>query len=738
MPPNDTNILNVNNDVSIANEAAAEIEKPVETKNIRLEGLPGKHTFGPSVPDIPSVFDRPMKPAFKSTREMLIVDDIADALHTSFPTSVDSTYLLTVERAASYVGNPSRIPATERQGAKRHTITHGLPITYGSINVNTSSTYYGLDLKKGTNQNQAESIRNSVAAARNNVFDVVNRVNSFIAKAKALGFDPPDNPFSVITGFNAGRVGFSAIGSGVNTPAIASALVFNIGAYVDLLRAEREGKLNLESQSAVAQLSSVRISVQGFGGSGNAALDVMSFLNNVDILKEQKFNEEINRFNFKAQAPKISYVANYHPGDAPVGCIIGWKKITEASGYVITRRNIFDESKSISYRISNADLRDRYPQIKEYVDMWVLPFYPDANPNNMLGFLDTTVSGHNYYTYSIRAYQMQNLSKSIFSFPRSIRNANSEQRARMRAEIEAVDPGTGPDSVSPYPILAKYMLGSEQYDWILAGINIDESMNRGDNLTNTRKFSYLTAQLDFIFSQMDEGKFVVPDNVTEIIKNLENKIFELGVLQIVDEIVKGTGVLFFFEGKDISQDVIFDRVGDDKITALQAVSRNSEGQSIFHIILSSIDLETATMDTRVLAANMPKLFDGSIFGAAAYSKELDYPQSFDNSENNLKIERVDLTTVDGISKFMKAIRVVSDFGTLHAYPVENELSILTPADQPPNAPIRSPKIHTSVSPGIAAAITAKETSVDSTSSPEKTPTQPTVDPARLLSLIKRR
>ena len=620
-----------------------------------------------------------------------IISDIADALHL-VPATVDNDYLNKVTRAASYLGNPSVEADSDRNKVAQLQATARPAIgiyTYQNVRAPVAgspgdSETYGV-------------IRNGAMAARNNVFDVVNQVNAFIARANNAGFAPPENPFTVIATLNSNRAGLTPLNIEQTK---ADELVLNIGKFIDLLKAEREGKLNLnQNVNYAAQLSSPHVSFDGLGGSGNAAIDLMQFLPDMDLLKEQRAAKALEALDFSKRVPRIIFTSDYAPDGIVKGGIIGWNKMNDASGYIIKRKNILDNHE-VSYAISNEELNVRYSHIKDYVKAWILTFYDNVDENNVVAYLDGDVEPNSYYTYNIQAYQIRKQTKgTIFNVETTPFKVIDKNKIIQQFAAEGGNDGT----ISPYPLLAQIILGDAQYDWVLAGVNVRASINRNDSRTDTRKYSYITAQLPFILDQMDREKFVFPKNVGDIVQNVSDSISEFGVTQTIQEILQETGILYYFDGKDPKENTYF--------TKVNVADSNSDFLST---IVAAVDPETFTLDLSTLATNLPKLLAGGTLNAKdnldttkvnrrnVGPTEIVVPDDSQDPNNqstdevqllrNLDINehsKADLTTFDGLSKFIRTIRIFSDVGPHRGAPITAQ-PVTTKADPIPQPPPPKP------------------------------------------------
>jgi len=669
--------------------------------------------------------------------EKEIVLDLIDSLQRP-PPSINSEYITILSRTLSWLAREAPSSPDALFNAT------GAQAMWNAVAF-AESKAFGFPLNvlqpifAGNGLDSQEKMRNEANRIRNIIYDVVNRVNSFLARAKNAGFIPPENPFALAMSLNVGRLGFSPVDLQGD---VATRVSSNVQTYLTLLEAEATGKLNLDQNSfKAAQLSSANFSLDGYGGTGNSSVDLSKLLPDADAIKAQKSLEALSVFDFTKRVPKILFTAFYAPAGIPKGVIIGWKKSPDASGYVIRRKNIFDDREAV-YTVTNAEAVKNTARLREYVSAWIISFYDNVQEDVVFDFLDTDIPPHGYFFYKIQAYQLQNDSPgAMFAVPTTTVSLPQHLKNSIRAELELLDPnkkssvvdfaaGTAttvientPDTISPYPILAKFFFQAPEYDWILAALNIRASINRGDSRTTTRNFSYLTAQLDFLFSQIDSGRFVLPSgDITNILKNIEYSISKFGVNQVVKEILQETGALYHFEGKDPSDNALFKNVDTAEATE----------SGLIAAVAAAVDPETMTMNLKTLSNNLPALLSGefvtsgqSLTGKVGNHKykaktarptEIKVPTADHDTSTGVKAEDeihylreldnlhasvIDLTTSDGISVFMRVIRIFSDIGPNRGTPIASAatpeivdpiVAPLPPAPQPsPVQPVLSPE-----------------------------------------------
>ena len=659
------------------------------------------------VPPPPVVHQTIVQPVLRPTNltaNQIVVWDFADVLGTP-PAAIGQSYLDVCNRVAALLGVPSAVaqntlaieaisPLHLVQPAIA--IQRALPVTPGIVfpYVNVATPIFSLS--NATDASATVAVRNAALQARNNVFGFINRVSTFISQAYNQGLVPPDNPFVVISNLQAAReaqmrrIGNS--GGNLNVPTDqADTLVFNIGAYVDLLTAQAQGKIDLtKTANIAAQINSFTLSMDGYGSGGNPATDLMRFLPSADEVRAQKDLELLAAFDFRKRQPKIVFTADYQPGDELQGMVIGWKKIPDASGYILKRRGVFDNTEK-TIQVSNTDLQTAMDHLQDYLNAHVLTFYDTIDATQIWAYLDTSCSPDQYYLYTVQAYQIQNDAKDqLFQVNTQPTTFAAPARQKVQSTLQQLAQqyyGTlaTADDINPWPIISLQLYGNSQFDWILAAVNGRASVNRNDSEGDTRRFSYLGARLSHLLDFMDRGLFVAPKNINDVVKAVTESITNFGVSQTIAEILHETGILYYFEGTEQPRPGGLNRAGTLNVAASPLLSG----------IIASIDPETATMDLKILGSNLPTLLNnkglatdrasvtglqlGSAGGTGANvhsaPQEINVP---DPSVSNDQVTQgdvqylnqlpptnnslVDLTTYDGLSELTRTIRIFADEG----------------------------------------------------------------------------
>lgn len=515
-----------------------------------------------------------------------------------------------------------------------------------------------------------------IRGAANNVVKVSDEIASFISRAANAGFLPPSNPMLEIAKYNSRR---SFVASEIVPKEIdkqlAEDILFNLNIFLDFIEKEKEGEINLtqlanERVGRSAQISSYDVSLSGYEMKGSeGAQSLLSFLPDADKIKRMRIRKSLESLNFNNRVPEILFTAKYDPDGLFRGCIVGWRKMHDASGYILERHSVFDnENKRVSF--TNKSAADHYSIVKDYVKKWVLSFY-DIDEDSIFAFLDTDINGHNLYTYKVKAYQsvrsdsffMFNVNTSQFVMsPLQIQDIKKSMQKFIDQNLKKKLPDITINDISPYPFIAKKFYGDDKSDWILSALNVKSSKDRNEDRTQTRKLSYLGSSMNSIEDAILDGRFLRPTDVAQVVQNIKESITTFGISTTILSIIEATGLDMYFGAKD-SQNSEFERASTtldiDELSSLKSV-------------LSSIDFETATVDVSVLTENLLSMNESNSQSVTAGNiLEVYFPDGskideftddddvqFVGSLNSTK--KLDLTTFEGISNFIRLVRLFFD------------------------------------------------------------------------------
>ncbi len=579
------------------------------------------------------------------TSNQFIVAFIADALYSfklefsairAFPGGL-LAMLDRCTRAATYVRNPSQFADDVRAG---------------KIRTGPASTLAQKD------------VEDAIDAARNNVLDALMNIQNFLSRATAAGFLPPSNPFAVIAQVNLSRT-HGALGISPGTSIVSSEqaddLVFNLKVLLDLVDAERSGEINLNRPFAGTggQLSSVELPLNGIVGS-EGAVSLMSFLPDADRVRRSSIVEGLANLDFSKRKPRMMFTTIYEPDGIQRGSIIGWKRMPDASGYIVRRHSVF-ENKDAEFKFDNSKIATEYSVVRDYCKEWVLSFYEGVDQNKVWAFLDRDVKLHNYYLYDVQAYQTARSGKDfvfkVATSPRILTHAQlTEIEERLAATAQRTLGGRvekpGKDDINPYPDVAEALLGDRALDWIIAGTNVFFARNNLESRAAVRGLSYLGATITNIRERMGAWKFFVPRAMREVTKNIEDSISNFGVRQTLIDVLDSTGMSFFFGAAEEDE---FRRAGE-------APSEENPFDDLF----AAIDPETMTVDTSRLISNVrtstSRRFGGLniVSGDFSLSPSTVVGSAPEIDHDILDQGVIDLTTFDGIGKFVRIIRATID------------------------------------------------------------------------------
>ncbi len=522
-----------------------------------------------------------------------------------------------------------------------------------------------------------DQISDAINAARNNVLSTVEAINRFIFRAKSAGFSPPDNPFAVIVKMNSERkTSFRGPSKLSIDKKLADDLVFTIDILVRMLAAEKSGELNLSGKaktSSRVQIASFSVSMDGMAFASDSKSDILSFIPDLDKIKRKRVQESLSELNFNKRVPKVIFTANYDPDDVSRGTIVGWRKMPDASGYVIRRKSIFDGSVK-EFKLSTKEAITEYLLVKDYVTEWILSFYDKSLEDSIFAFVDRTVQAGNMYSYSIKAYQVSKTDKNtIFDVPitkgilseSQLKSVEKNISNYVKKKLTGVVDDPSIDDVSPYPFIASKLYGDANLDWILSATNVSAAKKRGDSRADVRSYSYLGSNYTFIRAKIKDFKFFVPADPDNVREGIRNSIASFGVTQTLMEILENTGLIYFFGAKEEPDDDTFNR--PDQIFDDLKIDTFSD-------ILSLVDASTATIDVKSLISHLSIANSKGGLIASGEGKSLGQTYEIDVTAEgvfsedptqfveNLDVEEgvLDLTTFEGISAFIRIVRIFFD------------------------------------------------------------------------------
>ena len=631
------------------------------------------------------------------TSSVGIVNELADALQKP-PVSIDKTYADKMINAAAYLGVPVHIAPPVLPPETSATIIYAQQTngynTQADPNYTPSVIVPVIFVNNEYETTRAQQASSNILAFVQQTEDLAN---SIAASSDALL--QPENPFALIAQLNKSR-GDLFTPVSVNK-SDADNIIYAISVYKNLVKSNNQSGMAVKNDvSLTSQFSHVSLSYNGLGGSGNTASDILQFLPTSDAVTAQNFVDTHSVTDFSKRVPHLLCTMEYTPDPTQnsKGTLLCWKKIADASGYVIKRRDVFSQ-RYVSNFIDNSEISSQSLAYLQYAKLFGLSFLNAFDDKSIVVFLDTNVTNDEYSLYTIQAYQTKNdQAGAIFSMPTSKIVLSSVNVASI-TNIAASNSG----SLSAWQSISSFLYnGSTAFDWPLAAANIRASSDRNDNINDTRNYSYVNANIQFLLQQAMYGKLVKPTDASTIQKNIRDSLQKFGTTQTVQSLLDSTGVSYYFEGRDAIPDKHFDRVGTK--TALNS--------NLFKAVGSAIDPTTAMLDMRSLASNIIKLVSNAMFSVITQPGSTNsatsgpaqiqvVPEDIakNTSDTILSIQNrfVDLTTFDGISTLISTIGKLTGFGASNMTPQTS--STLVPLPPLLNIPV-IPSIIQTVPPTV--------------------------------------
>lgn len=565
----------------------------------------------------------------KLTRNQEIVSDIADSISSPPPDKfISQDYLRVVSTAASFLGNPSDLAAdffAKKSSGKRDlSVSLRSPQNTTMLQSNVLSPSRTTDASKDRGDLgvlvhlSAQEIVAAAHQSRANVLAFKDQASSFVSRAKISKVSAPANPFSTIESLNVKRIASGTLGLDFAKTS-ADSIVSSLGFYTNLIKQEIEIRAgNRNDTGDAVQISSMRFSIEGFGFAGNSVTDMLTYIpSKVDLTKVQDQNARQSK-SFRSTIPSIVFVVEYAPARKRKGLLVGFLPVANSTGYVIQRRNVLDGTETVVIRTS-AQLAQAKASFTSYITTWATGFYDDVDPAKIEIYYDSTVKDHSQYMYVVHAYQ-QTTNEKDFIF--------SVATKPMSSTKSPVNPPST-DLSNPYALLSISLYGSDDFDWVLAGLNFL-------NKKSAAGYAYSNTTL----TTAEHNSLVMPIDITDVEKNYFESVNTYGLLQTLEDMMVGTGIQASLQG--------FDTFAGNKIgkgfTDLGYTT-------VAAAIKSSIDTKLSTLDLSILKKNMTALF-GEVSGDTSFSTRLSELTGLFTSAS----QKLDLLSMDGVGAFMKFVR----------------------------------------------------------------------------------
>lgn len=487
-----------------------------------------------------------------------------------------------------------------------------------------------------------DSGHNDMQAAmiiRSHVLQRIADINETSAIAMSRGYLLPDSPFPKIEQINRTRGLFQPIPLEYND----QIYLFNAARDLSLIAdGYSDGRIKFARAPAV-QLASFEVSVDGISTqSGDALIDILGYQPDGDFVKRKRAIDSLSKLDFSKRKPYLLFTL-----ESDKGVIVCWSKMRDASGYVISRRDVFNGFSLPDIVESNAGLLKSTNELLESDRFYqAVAFYDWTAPQDVMAITDASTERDTLYAYRISGLQKKApATPFIFDVPSNSLLFSPALAASIRNEIARETEAFQKDfsSASPYAAISKVIYGDSNYGWIIAGCNILASIRRGDSVDVIRANSYVGSTMDRIFSEAAAGRLFIPSDLTQVQAAVESAVSAYGVSQTILSVLDGVGMTNFISGKDDPN-------------GIQSTQASIEGStSGLARILSVIDPETATLDPKLIViAGRPRV---NKTGATEIRTSVG-PSAFDEI---FDAGVIDLTTYSGIGRLMQLLRVVYDF-----------------------------------------------------------------------------
>lgn len=476
---------------------------------------------------------------------------------------------------------------------------------------------------------------------RSTIVARIGDINQVLKVGLSRGYLLPNSPFPQIDQINSARPLFAPI------PLAYNDQVYLLNAGLELsqiAQSYKDGKITFDRKVA-AQLSSYEVSVDGISvQSGDPLSDILGYQPDGDLVKRKRAIDSLAKLDFSKRKPYLLFTLQNPAG----GIAVCWGRMRDASGYVISRRDVFYGTDLPDIAMSNAELVDSTKKLLADERFFqTLAFYDWTTPADVFAFVDDSVERDSLYSYSITALQKKApASPFIFDVPMTslLFSPVMAQAASAALEEEARAFGKDPAATSPYPAISKAVYGDPSYGWIIAGCNVLAAVKRGDSADAIRSLSYIGSNADHILSEAKAGRLFVPSDLTKVQSTVESAVSSYGVSQVVLSVMDGTGVTFFISGKDDPN-------------GIQPTQQSIEGStSGLARILSAIDPETATLDPKLIVvggqSNSFRNASIQVKGSSTNASSLD---------EIVAKGTIDLTVYSGIGRLMQLLRAIYDF-----------------------------------------------------------------------------
>lgn len=528
----------------------------------------------------------------------------------------------------------------------------------------TIQNFYTTCISVATNLNIAWTPLNGATklalsqVIRSVILNAFNRASQVAVEAASNGFRLPDDPIPRFTEINSARRLFEPLSISPEEDAEL------LDASLDLIKvaiARDAGKISFKKHLPAAQLASFEVSLDGISRqTGDPLIDILGYQPDADFIKRKQALDSLSKLDFTKRKPYLLFTADVITGGRrQSGTIVCWMKMRDASGYTISKRDVFTGVDFQPSSLMNESIQGTTQKLLATSEFnQVMSFYDWVDPGDVVAFVDLSSQPGTLYSYSISGIQNRiPTNSSFFDTQLSSLYLSPAQAESVKSfileDVQRLGSGSDPDSVSPYPAISKVVFGDPGYGWILAGCNVFGSKRRGDSSDEIRSFSYINSKSSTILAAAAAGRMFVPSDINLIHESIERGISSFGISQTVLSVLDGTGVTLFASRKD-------DPFGFQSTQqSLESVSRGLSK------ILSVIDPETAILDPHSLAVSLSTPVNAA--QQPRYSSTAVPASSSINVPDTATLDAafgsqiIDLTTYSGISRLMQIVRTIYDF-----------------------------------------------------------------------------
>jgi hypothetical protein len=360
-------------------------------------------------------------------------------------------------------------------------------------------------------------------------------ITSFVRRARLAGVFVSDDPSVALDRLSAGRRLFDPL---PDTGAYES-LAGDIATLANMVRREQAGEISLRIDPRV-NITSVSVSFAGLNG-------LPSGLVNADALRRQQALDRLALLDFSKRKIRILFTSEYEH-DGRIDLVVGWRRMVDAAGYRLTVRDVFSGN---SVDIDAPGFLNVPNDVSNFYYSTVAPLLSSERPEDVMFTVLRDVRRDRLFDVRVRAWQEVSTSvNGLFRTGATRRALTSAQMDRVRELILATNQGDV-DAVTPYPFISEVLYGTREYGWVLAGMNLVATLDRGDSNDSVRAASYLGAKWSVISQLVTAGEFRVPSDPSIFRAELSQCFSTFGLAVTLRDVLERCGVLMFFDDREV-------------------------------------------------------------------------------------------------------------------------------------------------------------------------------------------